>query len=406
MRLFRKFLFNINYKLINGVKLLRIFNSFNRIRTNVLVCEKLLARRPLNYYNRLMLKLTKRFQSTLVKTNMRSILTFIRFTKVKNRTQGRLIKSLISKSFHNKHNKPVFMRNLNLNTLTTNCHYIVAKITTSLEQTMRESRHLITLLNNSTSLNFVSKHYLDTSSTACRNLLKFFIKRNLPTQTKTSRFSTPTTRELLLEKSQELQFGHPLLINLQKSYRQIVCNIAQTYNLYSPFWTKTILTIVADAKTLVRQQQTTDIPKNPLVFKLLFNFKKHYLHLTLFGDKDKVFFSIDTSLFLKFVGYKKSLKKSYSLKLLLIKYLRKLLIVSNLVNFYLHIKNTSAQLNKFLLLLQRPFNHTFKDPLLGITVGEGLDQSSVTCFNFPYIIFLQNRPYGFMKTKKNRSIKT
>jgi len=231
MRLFRKFLFTLNFKLTNGAKLLRIFNSFNRMRTNALVCEKLLARRPLNYYDRLMIKFTKRFQPTLVKTNMRGVLTFIRFTKVKNRMQGRLIKSLIDKSFHNK---PVFMRNLNLNTITTNCRYIVAKIATSLEQTMRESRHLITLLTNSTSLNFVSKHYLDTSSIACRNVLKFFIKRNLPTQTKANKFAT-TRRELLLEKSQALQFGHPLLINLQKSYRQIVCNIAQTYNLYSPF---------------------------------------------------------------------------------------------------------------------------------------------------------------------------
>lgn len=206
------------------------------------------------------------------------------------------------------------------------------------------------------------------------------------------------THKLLDEQAQCLLFNYSSLFRLQKNYRRTICNIAQTFNLYRPFWTKSILTRLADAGLLLGRKKTSI--KNRLVFKLLFNFKKHYLHLTLFGAKDEVFFSINTSLFLKFIGYKKSLKKSYSLKLLLIKYLRKLLIVSNITNFYLYIKNTSAQLNKFIQLLQKPFNHTFTNPLTGEIVGEEVGRVAITRFNFPYIIFLPNRPYGFMKTKK------
>jgi hypothetical protein len=146
----------------------------------------------------------------------------------------------------------------------------------------------------------------------------------------------------------------------------------------------------------------------PLTFKLLFNFKKHYLYITLLDNKNNIMFSIHTGLFLKFFNYKKSLKKSKSLKIILIRYLRKLLLLSKINNFTLYIQQTSDQLNKLLQILQKPINHPFTDPLTGQVINEEVEfdkNKKKQFFNFLYIVFLKNKPYGIMKTKKTGRLK-
>lgn len=193
-------------------------------------------------------------------------------------------------------------------------------------------------------------------------------------------------------------------VDLRRDYILATANIALTYNLYHYFFTRSVINRLRKSN-LPWIRNNRKARSNPLVLKLLFNFRKHYLYITLFGRRHDVFFSIGTSLFLKFVNYKKSLKKSYSLKLLLIKYLRKLLLVSNLTNFYLYVRHTSSQLNKFLQLLQKPFNHSFINPLTGEIVDESVKNRQPVWFNFQYMIFLNNKPYGFMKTKKTGRLK-
>lgn len=161
------------------------------------------------------------------------------------------------------------------------------------------------------------------------------------------------------------------------------------------------------SQKLIKEQPKLLTSKKPLLFKLLFNFKKHYLFITLLDNKNNIMFSLHTGLFLKFFNYKKSLKKSKSLKIVLIRYLRKLLMLSNINNFTLYIQQTSDQLNKLLQILQKPINHSFTDPLTGQIINEELDIRSKRkqLFNFLYIIFLKNKPYGIMKTKKTGRLK-
>jgi hypothetical protein len=120
-------------------------------------------------------------------------------------------------------------------------------------------------------------------------------------------------------------------------------------------------------------------------------------------------------MFLKFFNYKKSLKKSKSFKILLIRYLRKLLIVTGINNFNLVIRWTSNHLSKLLHILQKPIPHAFVDPLTRTTVLEQsikLKQGAADpyrktqpVFNFVYIVFVKTKPYGTMKTKKIGRIK-
>ena len=151
------------------------------------------------------------------------------------------------------------------------------------------------------------------------------------------------------------------------------------------------------------------------IYKLILKFKKAYFYVTLLDSQNRIFFSLHTGMFLKFFNYKKSLKKSKSFKILLIRYLRKLLIVTGINNFNLVIRWTSNHLSKLLHILQKPIPHAFVDPLTRTTVLEQsikLKQGAADpyrktqpVFNFVYIVFVKTKPYGTMKTKKIGRIK-
>ena len=77
MRLFRKLVSNLNPKLVTGLKILRIFNSFRVFnpltpsKTNNLIGKKLLSKQPLNYYNRLALTIITNFKSKVGNNNLK-----------------------------------------------------------------------------------------------------------------------------------------------------------------------------------------------------------------------------------------------------------------------------------------------------------------------------------------------
>ena len=119
---------------------------------------------------------------------------------------------------------------------------------------------------------------------------------------------------------------------------------------FLPLFVGTVLR--KNSNFIIKNQPNLVIRPKPISFKLLFNFKKHYLYITLLDQKNNIIFSLHTGLFLKFFEYKKSLKKSKSLKILLVRYLRKLFLISGVRTFTLYIKQTSDQLNKILQILQ------------------------------------------------------
>lgn len=189
---------------------------------------------------------------------------------------------------------------------------------------------------------------------------------------------------------------------------QITC-LSSFLSTYSSFLTHNPLSRLT--KTLFLYNHLYDkkshLKSQQPLYKLLFKFKKAYFHITLLDSNNRIFFSLHTGLFLRYFNYKKSLKKSKSFKLLLMRYLRKLLLITGINNFNLYIRESSSNLSKLLRVLQKPLSHPFVDPFTNTTIVENSStknrQSAI--FNFIYIIFFKTKPYGFMKTKKVGRIK-
>ena len=244
-------------------------------------------------------------------------------------------------------------------------------------------------------------------------------------------YSNPTRR--VLKKKKDLLRSRPSVVTLSQDPNPIRFNMIQDrfstkkfqtqgikmfmgiytmcvlYNSlarrFLPLFVGTVLR--KDSNFIIKNQPNLIIRPKPISFKLLFNFKKHYLYITLLDQKNNIIFSLHTGLFLKFFEYKKSLKKSKSLKILLVRYLRKLFLISGVRTFTLYIKQTSDQLNKILQILQKPINHPFTDPLTGLVINEELERGARRSqfFHFLYIVFFKNKPYGSMKTKKTGRLK-
>lgn len=105
-------------------------------------------------------------------------------------------------------------------------------------------------------------------------------------------------------------------------------------------------------------------------YYLILSFQTSRLFINLHDYRKKNFTSLSTGLFIKFFEKKKSLKKNKSLKILLAKYLRKLIIITHLKNLILIIKKTPVFLLEFLNALNQPIIHKFFDPLSKTTLDE------------------------------------
>lgn len=75
------------------------------------------------------------------------------------------------------------------------------------------------------------------------------------------------------------------------------------------------------------------------------------------------YFSLSLGLFLKFFKKKKSLKKKKLLKILLMKYIRKLFLVVGIVNFEIYVNRTPILLDELLSTLRTATDVKFFDPL-------------------------------------------
>lgn len=200
------------------------------------------------------------------------------------------------------------------------------------------------------------------------------------------------------------KFITPLLMS---SYSSMVL-VNPITQLFNSIWSLKDL----KNKTVSTSLRSKTIP----TYKLILKFKKSYFYVTLLDSHKRIFFSLHTGMFLKFFNYKKSLKKSKSFKILLMRYLRKLLIVTGINNFHLFVRQTSNHLSKLIHVLQKPIQHAFSDPLLHRTIFEQPNKSNKSknyknvkktqpIFNFVYIYFVKTKPFGVMKTKKVGRIK-
>lgn len=140
-------------------------------------------------------------------------------------------------------------------------------------------------------------------------------------------------------------------------------------------------------------------------YSLVLNFNGSRLTLALLDPLlRRNFFSLRPGLILKYLeGRRKGAKRTLPVKLLLMRFLRKLLIVSKLDNFDVQVKGIPLQLAQLFNFLNRPMSHTFVDPFTGKVVDETGDFH--TSFTYSMLTFIKYKPHGYQKTKKRGRIK-
>lgn len=102
-------------------------------------------------------------------------------------------------------------------------------------------------------------------------------------------------------------------------------------------------------------------------------------------------------------GRKKGAKKLLTTKLLLVRFLRKILILSGIDHLTILVKSLPLHLPQLFNFLNKPLPHIIKDPL----TGKLIDETGETFMRFKYysLYFLNPKPYGYQKMKKKGRIK-
>ena len=120
--------------------------------------------------------------------------------------------------------------------------------------------------------------------------------------------------------------------------------------------------------------------------------------------KKRNYISLLPGLLLKYLeGRKKGAKKLLTTKLLLVRFLRKILLLSNIKHLAMIIKSVPLHLPQLFNFLNKPLPHVITDPLTRKTIDETGDV--YTTFKYFSLTFLNPRPHGSQKVKKKGRIK-
>ena len=143
--------------------------------------------------------------------------------------------------------------------------------------------------------------------------------------------------------------------------------------------------------------------KNRNFFFLILSFKKKKLYINLQNNNKKNYLSISTGLFIKFFEKRKSIKKNKAIKLLMIKYLRKLFIISKITTLILIIKKTPLFINELVNFLNTPIAHKYINPIDQRIVDESINK--YLSIRFFYFIFTENKNFSKNKMPAKGRIK-
>ena len=105
------------------------------------------------------------------------------------------------------------------------------------------------------------------------------------------------------------------------------------------------------------------ISSNNLLYNLYFHFKKNKFIITLnyFRSKENLL-CLTPGLLIKGFEYKKSIKKNITLKFLLVRFLRKIIITLRLKHLKVMIKGVPLKLNKLMYFFLKPITHKYLTP--------------------------------------------
>ena len=120
---------------------------------------------------------------------------------------------------------------------------------------------------------------------------------------------------------------------------------------------------------------------------------------TILGES---YFFLSLGILSKFLLKNKAFTKSKTVFILLASFLRKVLLFSSVKNMYLFINKTPLYFKEIMSTINDPVVSVYKNPFSNSMVNE---KELPNPFTFPLIIFTNNKPYGFLKTKQKGRLK-
>ena len=142
----------------------------------------------------------------------------------------------------------------------------------------------------------------------------------------------------------------------------------------------------------------------PSLYSLRFRFNRHRFVITLSDtSSNTTYFFISTGLFSKFFQHRKSLRKNKATKILMVRFLRKVLLILNIDQLQFISSGVPLFLDKLLSTLYRQLPHPFTNPFTGSVI----DESTTRNFNLNIskLFFHKSRPFGYLPTKKRGRVK-
>lgn len=145
------------------------------------------------------------------------------------------------------------------------------------------------------------------------------------------------------------------------------------------------------------------VPAAVYNYRLYFTFTPSRFYINLCDYNGLNYLSLSVGLLLKFFKYQKSLKKNKSLKFLLVKFLRKLLLVSKVNDLTVFIKRTPALVSEVFKFLLSPLPAPFNDPITNQQVFE--EGSQIYSLRIWYLYFMKTVSYTSMKGRQKGRVK-
>lgn len=105
------------------------------------------------------------------------------------------------------------------------------------------------------------------------------------------------------------------------------------------------------------------LKKNKIFYYLIISFKKNKIFINLKNFFKKTYLTLSTGLFIKFFEKKKSFKKNKTIKILMAKYIRKIFLITKIINSILIVKRVPKLLTEILNFFNSPIAHKFLNPV-------------------------------------------
>jgi hypothetical protein len=180
-----------------------------------------------------------------------------------------------------------------------------------------------------------------------------------------------------------------LLTTLDLKQTHLLVSILTFNHMYSVLQHRTLFRFSLFLKNINKINTTNNN------YYLYLNFRSNKLYINLLGNSSKNYLTLSVGLFLKFFKNKKSFKKNKIIKLLLMKFLRKIFLISGIKHVYIYVKKTPLFFQELCKTLTSQLITPFFNPISKSFLFDNPKTS--TPLYIKYILFLNSKPYSFMK---------